>query len=341
MAFIGEAPSDAEMEDGYPLVGPSGRVYDALLRTANIDRNHVLTTNVFNVQAPDNDILAWTLSKSEATAKGWPLEHDYDGRYFEPGFLGRHYARLQAELHRAQPTVIVPMGNTALWALTGATSISAFRGAVGRATRIAKGTKIVPTLHPAHVIRQWKFFTTVANDMQKAAREAELGPRIVQTRREIWIDPTLNDLRVFAANFLSQSTLVSVDIETTRRPTKQITCIGFAPDAQRAIVVPFADWRKPSRSYWPTVDAEVEAWNWVEAQLSTTTAKLFQNGPYDTYWLRELMGIDVQNYCEDTRLLHHALYPELPKDLGFMGSSYANVGAWKQWRTHAATKKDD
>jgi hypothetical protein len=28
-------------------------------------------------------------------------------------------------------------------------------------------------------------------------------------------------------------------------------------------------------------------------------------------------------------ILHHALYPELPKGLGFMGSIYTNESSWK------------
>lgn len=341
LAFVGEAPSDAEMIDGTPLVGPSGRVFNGLLRTADIDRRECLVTNVFNEQAPDNDLEQWTCSHKDAVAKGWPLENDFDGRYFEPGFLRANLARLKAELVRARPTVIVPLGNAALWALTGFTGITGARGAVMAASRLVPGTKMVPTLHPAAVIHQWKYFTVVAADMVKAAAEAERGPKIIHTRREIWIEPTLADLAHFAKNHLSKSTLISLDIETTRKPSRQITTIGFAPDATRALVIPFTDWRKPSRSYWPTLEAECQAWQFVAEWCACPTPKLLQNGPYDVYWLWELMGIPVLNYVEDTRLLHHSLYAELPKDLGFMGACYANVGAWKQWRSGKAAKKDD
>ena len=39
-------------------------------------------------------------------------------------------------------------------------------------------------------------------------------------------------------------------------------------------------------------------------------------------------------YCQDdTMLLHHALYPEMLKGLGFLGSIYSDEISWKQMRT--------
>jgi hypothetical protein len=41
-------------------------------------------------------------------------------------------------------------------------------------------------------------------------------------------------------------------------------------------------------------------------------------------------------------LLHHALYPEMQKGLGFLGSIYSNEPAWKLLRGKAEElKKDD
>jgi DNA polymerase len=341
LAFIGEAPGDTEMRDGWPLIGPSGRVYDYALRAADIDRREVLTTNVFNIQAPDNDVTAWTVSLTEARAKGWPTKYDFHGRYFDPGFLREHLDRLADELDKARPTVVVPMGATPLWALTHSASITEARGAVDQATALIPGQKILPTFHPAYIIRQWKFFTTIVADMVKAAAEAERGPKIIRQRMEIWTEPTLKDLDAFAAKYLDKCEELSVDIETVRRPSRQITCIGFAPDAARCLVIPFVDWRKPSRSYWPTMDAEMRAWAFVEKWCLSPQPKVLQNGPYDAYWLWELMGIPLRNYSEDTRLMHHALYAELPKDLGFMGATYLSLPPWKTWRAGKAHKKDE
>lgn len=321
LAFVGEAPSDTEMENGYPLVGPSGHVYNAILRAAGIDRRDVLTTNVFNIQAPDNDCTAWM---------------------GDPAFCRPHLARLEQELRAAAPTVVVPLGGTALWALTGDTGIMARRGNVSRATLLVPGTKLVPALHPAAVARDWRYFHVSIADYLRALRESGTT-KLTHTRREIWIEPNLRDLANFADRYLRKCDLLSVDIETMIRPDRQVTCISFAPDATRSIVVPFVDWRKPSRSYWQSTEQELEAWSYIRDWLALPMPKLFQNGTYDVFWLWWLYGIPVMNYSEDTRLMHHVLYSELPKSLEFLGSLYANVAAWKSWREHAAgkdTKKD-
>lgn len=340
VAFVGEAPSDAEMMDGRPLVGPSGRIFDQLLRSANLDRRDYLVTNVFDTQAPDNDVAKWTKSRTDAVAAGWPLEHDFDGRYFDPAFLEYNLARLGSELDRARPVCVVPMGNTALWAFTGLLSITAARGSCFLATRLRPGLKILPALHPAHVMRQWTYFHPTVADFMKAQREAEAGPKLEYTEREIWLRPTMTDMIAFEKRYLSKAELITLDIETTA-VGRQITCLSLGADSTHALVVPFMDWSKPSRSYWPTVDAELAAWDYVERVLGSPTPKLMQNGPYDAYWLWARYGIAVRNYCEDTRLVHHVLYPEMRKDLGFMGASYANEGPWKLMRHGQGDKRDD
>ena len=346
LAFVAEAPSNEEIAHKVagvpsprPMVGPSGRVFNSMLRCANIERAECLVTNVFNIQAPDNDVKgAWTVSRKEAEAREWLDQTPLDGRYFEPEFLTGHLARLGDELQAAQPTVVVPLGATALWALTGATNITAARGAAALATRTAPGVKLLPTFHPAHVIHQWKFFHVVVGDMMKAVAEAEAGPKLVLPTREIWVEPTLADIQLFRDQRLLTSELISCDIETG---AGQITCIGFAPDAKSALVIPFVDWRKPSRSYWPTADMEVRAMTLVRGILDLPNAKLLQNGPYDLHWLWDKWHMPVRNYREDTRLLHHAIYPELPKDLGFMGACYAQQGPWKLLRNRQSEKRDE
>lgn len=337
IAFVGEAPGDDERVHGHPFVGPSGRVFDQLLRTAGLDRPQYLVTNVFDEQLPENEVGAWCAPTAE--------RNTWDATYSLPrlsaGWLRPQYAhhldRLRRELERAQPTVIVPLGGTALWALTGTDAITECRGAVGQASLLVPGVKLLPTLHPAHVIHEWRMFHIVTADLIKAAHEAEF-PDIRLARRELWLEPTYADLDRYFHKYLEHADMLSVDIETAGG---QITCIGFAPDSTTAIVVPFVDFGRPDRNYWPTVEAEVAAWQWVEQVLMLPMPKLFQNGLYDVFWLLEAVKIHVRNYSQDTRLLHHALYPELPKSLGFMGASYANAHAWKTMRAKKAVKRDE
>lgn len=327
IAFVGEAPGYDEINhrskqdgggtfhDPQPLVGASGSVFNAALRTAALDRSHYLVTNVFNEKAEDNECGPWMK----------------DPAIYEPAF-----ERLAAEIEAAQPNLIVPMGGTALWAFTGYTNIDQFRGAVTKATRVAKGMKLLPTIHPARVLRQWKLLPVMVGDFIKAAAEADRGPKIVYPRVRLHVDPTLPE----AVDFLHEcahSDLLSTDIETG---WGMITCIGFAPSPDEAMCIPFVDMRQPDRSYWRTAEEEVRVWQAVRGVLECPCPKLFQNGNYDVFWLIENAGIRVNNYCEDTRLMHHALFPELPKDLASMAGSYADVGSWKHFADYKGEKKD-
>ena len=67
--------------------------------------------------------------------------------------------------------------------------------------------------------------------------------------------------------------------------------------------------------------------------LESVIPKVFQNGLFDMQYLAR-MGLQVRNALHDTMLLHHVLYPELQKGLGFLGSIYSNEPAWKLMRTH-------
>lgn len=336
LAFVAEAPSDDEVDKGIPLIGPSGRIFNAILRTAGIDRAECLVTNVFDEQLPNNSVESWcALTKERQTwGEDYKLPPLSEG-YLRPQYM-RHLTRLAYEINAAKPKVIIPLGATALWAFTGVTGITQSRGAVAYAQHIAPGVKILPTFHPAYVMRQWKMYPVVVGDLLKAQRESEF-PEIRPPERTILVPETTAELDIYAKDVLEKADILSVDIETG---WGQITCIGFAADKREAMVVPFFDFRKINHSYWPNLNQEIEAWRIVKRLCECPVPKLGQNFLYDAYWLLRKMGIMCLNYREDTRLVHHALYPELPKSLGFMGACYTDQNAWKLMNRRKAEKED-
>lgn len=339
IAFVGEAPGEVERLRGAPFQGPAGHMFDQLMQTAGLDRAEYLVTNVFDEQLPRNQIANWCVDSAQVKELGESYNLPKIGTigYLDQGHVS-HLRRLGQEILSAKPNLIVPLGGTALWAFTGDAGISAARGSTILASMVAPGIKLLPTLHPAHVLHDFKQFHVVVIDLIKAAHEAEFK-EIRHSKRTIWVEPTLADLCYFKKNYLDKSSLISVDIETK---AGLIDCIGFSADSQYAIVVPFFDPRKASRSYWVTPEAELQAWLWVQSVCSSPIPKLGQNGGcYDLFWLLDQAKIAVTNYREDTRLLHHALYPELPKSLGFMGATYGSEGPWKGMRNHKADKRDE
>lgn len=316
ISFVGEAPSDEECAIGRPFVGPAGRTFNTILRSAGLRREEFHITNVFDQQAEDNEVGPWMA---------------------DPVRCAESDARLAEEFAAYRPSVIVPLGNTALWALTRQTRISAFRGAVMPASRIVPGAKLLPTFHPMAVEHQWKFMPLVTMDFQKAMREAKLGPKIIYPNVKLIVEPTLKEVKAFMARCMDAD-LLSIDIETG---WGQITCIGFGLSATEAMCVPIVDLRQPSKCYWGSPEVELEVWLAMREVLEGPVPKLGQNFLYDIFWLYDKYGIAVRNYREDTRLLHHAVYPDLDKDLGTMAANHTRIGQWKSWGGRFAGDKND
>lgn len=308
IAFVAEAPSDEEIDGMQPLVGPAGRTFNAMLRSGNMDRADYLITNVFDQKAPDNNVQPWLRDE---------------------GRMAESAARLNEELSRAKPNLVIPLGGTALFAFTGYSNISTFRGAIHKADRIVPGTKLLPTFHPSAVQRDWRLLPIVVGDFIKATAESK-SPAISYPRREILIEPTLQDIADFATE-CAVSDLLSVDIETG---WGQITCIGFAPTQERAMCIPIVDLRKPNKCYWPTADMEFQAWKLIKGICENPAPKLGQNFSYDMLWTLEKKGIAMRNYRKDTRLQHKVMYPELPADLANMSATYTRIGAYKHRGGH-------
>lgn len=300
----------------------------------------IALTNVLAFRPPQNKLEALCASKKELTAAGeirpasdYPLAK---GKYLRGEFLSE-LPRLHEELTSWAPNLIVALGNTATWALLQATNIGSIRGTVAASTT-QPGMKVLPTYHPAGVLRMWAWRPLVVADLMKARREAQF-PEIRRPRRRILLDPTLAELEAWtSATLATPPPFLSPDVETA---SGQITCIGFARARDEAIVVPFWDRRKPGWSYWSEAWEEERAWECVRRLLESRIPKVGQNFIYDLQYITK-MAIRPQACREDTMLLHHAKFPELQKGLGFLGSIYTDETSWKLMRKRKAdTEKKD
>ena len=132
--ILGEAPSYEEVNVGKPFVGASGRELDRLLKDAQVPRGEAWVTNVCKYMVPPN------LDKKRTTFHIRAKNNGID--------MDKQLEELQIEINEIKPNVILALGGTALWALSGKTKISQFRGSIMR----GMGTKFVPTYHPAHLL---------------------------------------------------------------------------------------------------------------------------------------------------------------------------------------------
>lgn len=324
IAIVGEAPGAKEAETGMPFQGPSGHLLNQVLAENGIRRGDCFITNVFSTRPPDNKVEHFFTTKKNGVPGLPPLRA---GKYLAPHY-SHNLVRLAESLAVARPHLILALGATAAWALTGQGKITKTRGFVSQGFGPFAQYKVLPTVHPAFVLRDWAMFPILLADLIKAKGEAEF-PEVRRVPREIWIRPTLEDIEQFAQLFLRPAPRIAFDIETK---AQNITCISFADHMHRALVIPFFDEERPDGNYWPDQPSELRAWQYVEEFLSLAAEKVGQNGLYDMQYLWKTAGIPVRNYSHDTMLLHHSIQPELPKSLSFLGSIYTNETAWKMLR---------
>jgi len=291
----------------------------------------VFRTNVFQIHPPGNR-LEWFCGGKHDGIPSYPalITGKYVRREFEP-----ELDRLADEILACDPNLIIGFGNTALWALCGRTGIGKLRGTTKLTSHCVSGYKLLPSYHPASLFRQWENRPTTVMDLCKARREAAF-PEVRRPHCEIWIEPTLSDIKDFIDGYITtRCDLLSIDIETSG---SRITCIGFALSHDRSIVIPFDDERSKGGSYWPDRETESKAWSYIRDVLTNgQIPKLFQNGLYDIAFLWRQYGIGVRGAKHDTMLAQHALQPESLKGLGYLGSVYTDHGPWKVERKGTET----
>jgi DNA polymerase len=131
--FVGEQPGDREDLEGRPFVGPAGRILDASLEKAGIDRREVYVTNVvkhFKWEPRGKRRLHQKPNSVEiAACRPW----------------------LDAEIAVVRPKVLVCLGATAAQALLGrAFKVSRERGAF---VVSPLAPRVIATVHPSSLLR--------------------------------------------------------------------------------------------------------------------------------------------------------------------------------------------
>lgn len=153
LMIVGEQPGDQEDLSGHPFVGPAGRVLDAALDEAGIDRENVFVTNAvkhFKHEVRGKRRIHKTPAASEVSACRWWLD---------------------AERRLVRPKVIVTLGGTAALGVLGRkVAVTRERG---QGIDLADGARAVLTVHPSYLLRI----------PDKAAKAAERGRFTLDLKR--------------------------------------------------------------------------------------------------------------------------------------------------------------
>ena len=307
IAIVGEAPGRDEEREGVPFVGASGRVLNSSLKKAGIKRYECYLTNVVKTRPPKNDFSIFYEDKKKTKPK-------------EELIVAR--AKLIDEINEINPNVTIALGGEAVKALTGQddAKITNWRGSIMN-TLVGK---VVPTFHPAYILRVWKANPIMLADLNRA-REESLTPDIILPKRKLLTAPTFSEVKAFLEYCKTQEYL-SFDIETMQGDEWFIDCVGLAPASDYAMCIPLCNTDRTP--YW-SLDEEIMVLQMLADVLSDyKIKKIGQNAQYDIIFL-ESLGVPVNNLWFDTMNAAKVLNPEFLKGLDFLTSIYTREPYYK------------
>ena len=143
LVFIGEGPGAEEDRKGQPFVGAAGQLLTRIIEAIKLSRSQVYICNIIKCRPPGN-----RNPESDEIKTCFP-------------FLERQIAALQ-------PDFIIALGTFAAQTLLGTTTpISRLRGRF----HVYKGIKVVPTYHPAYLLRNPDKKRDVWEDMKMLMKE--------------------------------------------------------------------------------------------------------------------------------------------------------------------------
>ncbi len=145
LMFIGEAPGYDEDQQGRPFVGRAGKLLTDIIKAMGMTREEVFIANVIKCRPPDN--------------RG-PMDDE----------ITACVPYLFNQIDIIKPKVIVTLGRYSTAAILGLheqMKISELRGRFFS----YKGIKVMPTYHPAYLLRNEKEKKVVWNDMKLVLQE--------------------------------------------------------------------------------------------------------------------------------------------------------------------------
>lgn len=302
--IIGEAPGANEVLKGRPFCGGAGLVLDSMLAEVGIRREDCYVDNVIQEQPPKNNFGVYYISGT-ASAE-----------------LMQAHVRIKQLIEKYKPNVVLALGNEALTALTNERGIIKWRGSILN----CRGVKVIPTIHPAMIMRQYEHRPQAVFDLAKAKAQGKFPEFTNNYKDNFIVNPTYTTV-MQTIEFLHKQEYVSFDIETDMlrtvvhkfAETHPITCIGFGWSKEDAICIPL-------------FYNGIELWSEKEEQdiiialraLFANPAIKFiaQNAQFDMTELKFFYEFEVANLFIDTMIAQHCVYPELPKGLGFLTSIY-------------------
>jgi uracil-DNA glycosylase len=139
LMFVGEGPGEEEDKQGEPFVGRAGQLLTKIIEAIGLTRDQVYIANVIKCRPPGN-------------------------RNPEPDEVAACEPFLFRQIETIKPKVIVPLGKFAAQSLLNTTDpITRLRGREFQ----YRGASLIPTFHPAYLLRNPGAKREVWEDMKK------------------------------------------------------------------------------------------------------------------------------------------------------------------------------
>lgn len=323
--IVGEAPGADEEFKGKPFVGVSGMALDKMLSEAGISRSECFVTNVCRVRPPENKITHFIPGKKkDVTSRHTPLRDLHVSEEIHRGI-----SALKSEIDLVKPNIIIALGNVPMWALTGRWGILKWRGSMLQSD--IRAVKVVPTIHPASVLRQWTQRGSVITDLRRAA-QFRSGTSYPKPEWNFRIRPGFETVTTILRSLIKQvenqaqdalPTRISFDIETSNG---HIACAGISWTLVDALCIPFI---YGAGNYW-TTDQEWMIIGLLQRLLTHPRVSVVgQNILYDCQYTHR-WWLFVPNVSQDCMIAWHSIFSDLPKALAFQASMLCNYYVyWK------------
>lgn len=333
---VDEAPGNQEAYHGRPFMGGDGQLLWEVLEQYGVTREQVYVTNVCKYRPEGNDIKGFFYTKMEGKRYGKLVCGKYVNKLLLEGL-----EELKEEIDRVKPNIIIALGNVALWGLTGEcsprsnsispTGITQWRGSMMKDRWW--GRKVLPTLRPANVLKQYGTKWQLEVDLKRAVENSGEGawpkPEYV-FRYDLGGEEAVRWLQL-----IPEGLSVAVDIETYKG---FITCIGLATSREVAMCINFVGQDGQSRY---SVEEEAGIL-WELKRIMEKCEVVGQNFMYDSQYMARFWGIRAVA-AWDTMHAQHVLLPGQPKGLDFLSSLYCDYHRYwkdegKEWdpKVHTA-----
>jgi uracil-DNA glycosylase family 4 len=312
--LVGEAPGANEDAAGVPFIGQAGSLLNrALTDFAHLKREEVYVTNAVKCRPPNN-----------ATPKRAEIKTCVE-------------AYLDREVKRGRPKFMLVMGNSALMGTLGKSGIMKHHGTpLTLEWEAGQRFRVMPTLHPAAVLRNPKWGEPFALDMVRFGQltrgeiqTPETRIKLVRTPSQLqWLERKLMAAKVISWDVETYTEdddkpYVRTNFQYWHPRKSHIVSIAFSWEEGLSAVIPL--WH--NESPFQARDRVHSVLKFLrQAMERTDCVYVAHNGKYDASWMAAHQVYVPQTF--DTMLASHVLDENREKKLKSLSQNMLGADAY-------------